>query len=75
MKINIFGTKRVLQDGQNSRHGPAEVVVVESHGDVYTGVCTGVAVAEGGGFPENGESFWAFSGEAEADVGGGSSGC
>ena len=48
----------MLKNGQNSSHGATKVVGVQSHGDMDTVGASGsadVAVAESGGFPEDGE--------------------
>ena len=45
----------MLEHGEDRRHGAAEVVRVEGHGDVDDAVGGGaalLAVAEGGGLPE-----------------------
>ena len=57
----------MLEHGEDRRHGAAEVVGVEGHGDVDDVVGGGaalVAVTERGGLPEEGEVRRVTAGEA-----------
>jgi len=54
----VFRAGGVLEHGEDRRHGAAEVVGVEGHGDVDDVVGGGaalLAIAEGGGLPEERE--------------------
>lgn len=64
----------MLEHGEDRRHGAAEVVGVEGHGDVDDVVGGGAAVlaiAEGGGLPEEGEVRQVTVDEAQTDGGDG----
>jgi len=51
---HALGARRVLQDGQHRRHGAAEVVGVQRHGDVHPAVAVALGpVPERGRLPEH----------------------
>ena len=70
----VLRARGMLQNGEDRGHGAAEVVGVEGHGDV-DGVGWGgaalLAVAEGGGLPEERKLRGGTADEAEANGGGG----
>lgn len=71
MELDVFRASGMLEDGEDGGHGATEVVGVQCHGNVDLVGVAGVAVAEGGGFPENEDIGGGLEDDAEADGGGG----
>lgn len=74
MELDALRACGMLENGEDGSHGASEVVGVQCHGNVDLARVAGVAIAEGGGLPEDGDIGGGFEDDAEADAGGGGGG-